>query len=188
MYGRGLHVNGRRAEREGRCIGLCSRIRLSAPVVRSPAPPAARREPHLSILSLAGCLPPPPWSAEGDGNRTVTERGRPTSDRNRVDFENRVSVSPGGKRRKEARGESWRTREHLESVVSVRGTGVRLTFISPEMQRDRNLDSHWVHENKSDDDVSSIAFVINFWNCKETLRTLCIFWRLDYSESILWQL
>lgn len=62
MYARGLHVNGgggRRGDEEGgggsRRIGLCSRIRLSAPVVRSPAPPSrdTPRSPlHLPVLRL----------------------------------------------------------------------------------------------------------------------------------------
>lgn len=85
----------------GRRIGLCSRIRLSAPVVRSPAPPSrdTPRPPPPYVLRFTGFLhsttPPPARRRRGEREREGRWRksddrsiGRPTSDRNRVDFEN----------------------------------------------------------------------------------------------------
>ena len=58
----------------------------------------------------------------------------------------------------------------------VRASFNSVSFINsvPEMQCDENFDDHWVHQSKSDDDISSVAFVMKFWSCKETLWTACI--------------
>lgn len=82
----------------GRRIGLCSRIRLSAPVVRSPAPPSRDTPRPPTYLDLPGFytrlhhrLRSKEGGREGEGRKVAEigrSIGRPTSDRNRVDFEN----------------------------------------------------------------------------------------------------
>lgn len=71
----------------GRRIGLCSRIRLSAPVVRSPAPPSrdTPRPPPPYVLRFTGFLhsttPPPSIEGGGEGGRGKEGGGNRTIDR-----------------------------------------------------------------------------------------------------------